>query len=132
MDIEEIRKSAGVAPILYVSDIEASFDYYVNKLQFTKAWDWGDPPNFGCVYFGNVELFFCQGGQGNPGTWMSIFIDNIDDYTALIKQAGAEIIYGPADEPWGMREIHVKDPDGHILRIGTGQDEAVDPVNNAD
>ncbi len=28
--------------------------------------------------------------------------------------------YGPADEPWGVREIHVQDPNQHVLRFGHG------------
>jgi uncharacterized glyoxalase superfamily protein PhnB len=33
---------------------------------------------------------------------------------------GFEITWPPTDMPWGMREMHVRHPDGHILRIGTG------------
>ena len=122
MNIDAIRKSACVVPILSVRDIQASFEYYVAKLQFEKRWDWGDPATFGCVALGSAEIFFCQGGQGHAGTWMSIFIDDIDDYYSHINQLGADIVVGPVDEPWGMREIHVRDPDGHILRVGTGLD----------
>ena len=81
MDIEEISKDACVTPILSVKDLQASFDYYVNRLKFVKAWEWGEPAEFGAIYFGNkVELFLCEGAQGNAGTWMSIFIKNVDDY----------------------------------------------------
>jgi catechol 2,3-dioxygenase-like lactoylglutathione lyase family enzyme len=117
--IDEIRKSACVVPILNVSNLETSFDYYVNKLQFTKEWDWGEPKSFGCVSFGPLELFLCAGGQGSPGTWMSIFVDDIDAYAEIIRNAGADIVYGPVDEVWNVREIHVRDPDGHIIRFGS-------------
>jgi catechol 2,3-dioxygenase-like lactoylglutathione lyase family enzyme len=120
MDIEQIRKSAFVAPIFPVNDLQASFRYYVEVLGFEKRWEWGEPPDYGCVAFGNVELFLCQGGQGHAGTWLYLFVDGIDEYTSFIRERGAEILSGPRDEPWGMREIHVRDPDGHILRIGTG------------
>jgi hypothetical protein len=26
----------------------------------------------------------------------------------------------PVDEPWGVREMHVRHPDGHVLRISRG------------
>ena len=29
------------------------------------------------------------------------------------------IAWPPTDMPWGVREMHVRHPDGHILRIGT-------------
>ncbi len=38
-----------VVPILNVKNFAASMDYYVGKLGFTKKWDWGTPPTFGCV-----------------------------------------------------------------------------------
>jgi hypothetical protein len=37
-----------------------------------------------------------------------------------IRRAGAEVIYGPRDEPWGCREIHVRDPNQHVIRFGQG------------
>jgi hypothetical protein len=33
---------------------------------------------------------------------------------------GIEITREPVDEVWGVREFHVRHPDGHIFRIGTG------------
>jgi hypothetical protein len=26
----------------------------------------------------------------------------------------------PTDEPWGVREMHVRHPDGHVFRISKG------------
>ncbi len=34
-----------VVPILNVKNFAASMDYYVNKLGFTKKWDWGHSAN---------------------------------------------------------------------------------------
>jgi uncharacterized glyoxalase superfamily protein PhnB len=30
---------------------------------------------------------------------------------------GLEITFPPTDEPWGVREMHVRHPDGHVFRI---------------
>lgn len=49
-----------------------------------------------------------------------INVTDIDAYHAEIAAAGAEILSGPADRPWGMREMAVRTPDGH--RIMFGQD----------
>src|SRR5206468_6170531 len=56
-----------VIPILSVKNFTASIDYYVNKLGFEKRWDWGDPPTFGCVGRGKIDIFLCEGAQGQPG-----------------------------------------------------------------
>jgi catechol 2,3-dioxygenase-like lactoylglutathione lyase family enzyme len=109
-----------LTPILYVKDFKAAVKYYTAKLLFHLTWDWGKPPTFGCVKLDKVEIFFSQGGQGNPGTWLCVFLNDVDAYHDRIKKLGAEVLYGPKDEPWGMREIHVRDPNGHVIRFGQG------------
>ncbi len=109
-----------LTPILYVRDFQEAMEYYTGKLLFEKLWEWGDPPSFGAVRLGNVEIFFCLGGQGHPGTWLSIFVDDVDDYAEKIQRLGAEIIFGPENEPWGLREMHVRDPNQHVIRFGHG------------
>jgi catechol 2,3-dioxygenase-like lactoylglutathione lyase family enzyme len=119
MNLDEIRKHAFLVPIFSVRDLQASLRFYTDVLLFDKRWEWGDPPDYACVALGDAELFLCQDGQGQPGTWLYLFIDGIDEYCEAIRKRGADIVSGPADEPWGMREIHVRDPDGHVLRVGT-------------
>jgi predicted enzyme related to lactoylglutathione lyase len=109
-----------LTPILYVRDFGEAMTYYTEKLLFETLWDWGEPPSFGAVRLGRVEIFFCLQDQGHPGTWLSIFVDDVDDYSERIKRLGAEVIFGPVDEPWGVREIHVRDPNQHVIRFGHG------------
>jgi predicted enzyme related to lactoylglutathione lyase len=108
-----------VIPILNVKNFAVSMDYYVNRLGFRKKWDWGDPPTFGCVARGEVEIFLCQGAQGQPGVWMSIFMDDADALHEEYKSHGATIRQPPTNMPWGTREMNVQDPDGHRLRMGS-------------
>jgi hypothetical protein len=110
----------GLTPILYVSDFARSMSYFVDKLGFQKLWDWGTPPTFGAVGRDHIELFLSAGGQGQPGTWMSIFLDDVDNLHEELVRRGATILRPPTDEPWGMREMKVECPDGHILRFGHG------------
>jgi predicted enzyme related to lactoylglutathione lyase len=110
----------GVTPILYVKDFLAAKKYYTQKLLFELAWEWGSPPTFGCARLGKVEIFFCEGAQGKPGTWLSIFMDDVDDYYERIKKLGADIIHAPQNEEWGMREMLVRDPNQHVIRFGHG------------
>ena len=53
-----------ITPILNVSDLAASFAWF-EKLGWRKCWDWGDPPTFGAVGCGKVEIFLCLGAQGS-------------------------------------------------------------------
>lgn len=118
----------GVIPILNVKNFAVSMDYYVKKLGFTKKWDWGTPPTFGCVTRGKIQIFFCEGGQGQPGVWMSIFLDDVDALHEEYKKSGAIIRQPPTNMPWGVREMNVQDPDGHRLRMGS---DSTGPVDEA-
>ena len=109
-----------ITPILYASDFGRSVAYFVDKLGFGKLWDWGSPPDFGAVGRDQVEIFLCQGGQGAPGTWMSVFVEDVDALYEEFKAKGAVIHAAPENKPWGVREMHVECPDGHVLRFGHG------------
>ena len=109
-----------LTPILYVRDFAEAMNYYTEKLLFERLFEWGDPPEFGGVRLGKVEIFFCLNGQGHPGTWLSIFMDDVDDYVERITRLGAEVIQGPTDYPWGCREANVRDPNQHVIRFSQG------------
>ena len=105
-------------PILYSSDVKKSIEYYIEVLGFDIKWEWDDPPTFGGVSKDGVELFFCKEGQGHPGTWIAIMVDNVDTLHERIKTRGGKIISAPENKEWNLREMLVQDPDGHIIRFG--------------
>jgi uncharacterized glyoxalase superfamily protein PhnB len=129
-----------VTPILNVSDLRASFDWF-EQLGWSKSWDWGDPPTFGAVCAGDCEIFLCQDGQGgrgrssvkatfgpdgdetgDKGVWMSVWVDDVDAIHRHSLARGVEVAWPPTDMPWGVREMHVRHPDGHVFRISTGSE----------
>jgi catechol 2,3-dioxygenase-like lactoylglutathione lyase family enzyme len=127
----------GLTPILNVSNIVESFAWF-EKLGWTKGWDWGTPPTFGGVCSGHCEIFLClnaQGGRGksdqptttddalDKGVWMSIWVDDVDVVHQRCLAQGLEVTKPPTDEPWGVREMHVRHPDGHVFRISKGLGE---------
>lgn len=105
-------------PILYSADVARSIAYYTEVLQFEEKWEWDTPPTFGGVSKDHLEVFFCEKGQGSPGTWFSVFVDNVDEYYEAIKAKGAKILSPPEDMAWNVREMLVEDPDGHMIRFG--------------
>jgi uncharacterized glyoxalase superfamily protein PhnB len=117
----------GIVPILNVKDFAATMEYYEKKLGFKKKWDWGEPPVFGCVTRGDVNIFFCQGAQGQAGMWMSIFTEDVDALHQEYKVSGATIRMPPTNMPWGTREMNVEDLDGHRFRMGSHSTGAVEP-----
>ncbi|MDR3740306.1 MAG: bleomycin resistance family protein [Terracidiphilus sp.] len=131
----------GITPVLNVSDIAASFAWF-EKWGWKKRWDWGTPPTFGAVGRDKSTIFMClnaQGGRGkgtntttfqvdgdeagDEGVWMCIFVDDVEEVYQQCVAAGLEITLPPTDVPWGMREMHLRHPDGHVFRVGQGLDE---------
>ena len=123
-----------VTPILNVSDFLQSVAWF-EKLGWTKGFQWGMPPRFGAVRSGNCEIFLCLNGQGgrgkgslpitrdndeNKGVWMSVWVDDVDEIHRHCLDQGIEITMPPTDEPWGVREMHIRHPDGHVFRISKG------------
>lgn len=104
-------------PILYSKDVVKSLAYYTDVLGFEDSWKWGEPTDFGGISKDGVEIFFCLNGQGSPGTWLAIIVEDVDAYYNIIKDKGAKILSAPESMEWNMREMLVEDPDGHKIRF---------------
>lgn len=129
-----------VVPILNVGDIRESFAWFA-KLGWRQGFEWSPDasdsrPSFGSVKVGACEIFLCRDGQGSrgkgsnrrtfgpdgdetadKGTWMSIWVDDVDAVHQRCVSEGLDVTHPPTDEPWGVRECHVRHPDGHVFRI---------------
>ncbi len=128
-------KVSAITPILNVSDIQASFQWFIT-LGWQIGFQWGEPVGFGSVCQGDHEIFLCQNGQGgrgkgtnastfgvaadensDKGVWMSPWVDNVDEVFANCQQAQIDITFPPTDMPWNVREMHIRHPDGHVFRV---------------
>ena len=118
-----------IIPILNVGDVAASLDFYIEELGFERPWHWGDPPTFGGVRAGDQEIQFCQDGQGHPGTWLAVWVDDVDAWYDRLRTKAVDIRQPPTTFPWGVRELNVADPDGHRIRFSA---EASTPPDDAD
>jgi len=101
-------------PILRVANLATSLDYYTRILGFSIPWQL---PYYAAVKRGTCSIMLCEGGQGNPGTWLWSPCSDVDAFYEELKAAGANILQGPTNFPWESREIQVLDPDHHRLRF---------------
>jgi predicted enzyme related to lactoylglutathione lyase len=132
-------KVQSLTPILNVSSLEESFAWFAT-VGWRKLWDWGHSPVFGAVASEKTEIFLCQGCQGSRGAamprhdfdedtggvWMSLFLSSpaeVDALYALALEHGVMVTCPPTDMPWGVRECHIRHPDGHTFRVGAGREE---------
>ena len=104
------------APILRVSDMATSVRYYVDVLGFRNA-DWGDN-DFTSVNRDDAGIYLCRGAQGQPGTWAWIGVEDVQSLYEEYRARGAKVRHAPRNYPWAL-EMHVEDPDGHVLRFAS-------------
>lgn len=131
-------KAKGLTPILNVSDIRQSFEWFA-KLGWEISLQWGEPLEFGGVCSGECTIFLCLNGQGSRGrsgvartfgkdgddtadrgVWMSVWVEDVDAVHRECLEHGLEVTWPPTDMPWHVREMHVRHPDGHVFRISRG------------
>lgn len=58
-----------------------------------------------------------QGGSGTELPVISIGVDDFDTTEALVRDAGAEVVYGPVKEDWGLRRFYFRDPAGNLVNV---------------
>jgi len=121
--VQEEAELSCARPILNVHDLQASFRYYRDQLGFEVDWEDGEPADFGSVSRGDAIVFLCEGCQGTPGAWMMVFARDVDALHSEFVANDARIRMAPKDMPWGIREMHVTDLDGNVIRFGTGDEE---------
>lgn len=127
----------GLTPILNVASLEESFVWF-EKLGWKRGYAWGHSPGFGSVRSGRAEIFLCQDGQGaraapapdgddddddTRATWMTWWVKTpgeVDAAHDLAVARGIIVTRPPTNEPWGVRECHLRHPDGHTFRISCG------------
>lgn len=58
-----------------------------------------------------------EGGSGTQVPDVSIEVEDVDQTFQRAADAGCEILYGLADEPWGVRRFYMRDPFGKVLNV---------------
>jgi catechol 2,3-dioxygenase-like lactoylglutathione lyase family enzyme len=99
-------------PVLGVSDLERSIEFYRRVLGFEIEWNAGHICSVGRD--GNSIMLRSE-QELEPGTvWIGIDDDSMFD---AIMKSGAEVLEPPANRHWAY-EMTIADPDGNALWLG--------------
>ncbi|AEQ53691.1 VOC family protein [Pelagibacterium halotolerans] len=97
---------------------EAAADFYGDLLGLDILMDMGWIRTYGADGQMSVQLsVMSEGGSDTPVPDLSIEVDDVDTVLEKAKVLGIAIVYGPADEPWGVRRFYVRDPFGRLVNI---------------
>ena len=108
-------------PTLRVNDAAKSCAFYCEVLGFKKNWEHRFGPGyplFVSVSRGTTTLFLTEHPECSSGALVYFYVKEVNSLTTELKKKGAVLELGPVDQPWGVREIHLRDPDGNKLRFG--------------
>jgi catechol 2,3-dioxygenase-like lactoylglutathione lyase family enzyme len=120
-----------ITPVLMVDEIEKSLPFWIDRLGFTKTVDVpeGDRLGFAIVVRGSAELMLQtvesvrndapQFAPAAESSNAALFIE-VDDFADILKRLdGYSIALAERTTFYGMREIGVHEPGGHIVIFAT-------------
>ncbi|MEL7128232.1 MAG: VOC family protein [Pseudomonadota bacterium] len=65
-----------------------------------------------------IELHTASdGGSGTELPVISIGVEDLEATEAAVRAAGADIVYGPTTEEWGLRRFYFIDPAGNLVNV---------------
>ena len=116
------------SPSLTVNDLEKSLGWYRDVLGFGVEETWKSPDGrvmgvslkAGDVSFMIGQDDWKKGRDRRKGEGFRIYCEtkaSVDDLAKRIEAKGGRLDSGPTDQPWGVRDISVTDPDGFKITI---------------
>jgi uncharacterized glyoxalase superfamily protein PhnB len=114
-----------VIPQLRTTDLEASIEFYTEKLGFTLDFRYEDfyagvrsgdfPVHLKSVDAPDPSIAFVSEGQHLHLYFVTV---DVDTMAATLKARGVELVRDVHETPWGTRELIIRDNVGHTLRFG--------------
>lgn len=114
--------------MFHVDDMARGYGFYVEALGFEKEWEWRHEPGFpaaASVAKSPFRVFLTEHPESAPGALALFYLDSpgdVDRWADVVTGGGVAIDFGPVDQPWGLREMQITDPDSNKLRIVADND----------
>src|SRR5213080_3311722 len=103
---------------LTAPDPMALAKFYAEVFELDLPFDMGWIAFLSREYSQKIELHTAsQGGSGTELPVISIGVDDLDTAEAAVRNAGAEVVYGPISEEWGLRRFFFRAPAGNLVDV---------------
>jgi catechol 2,3-dioxygenase-like lactoylglutathione lyase family enzyme len=111
-----------IIPYLQSGDFQAVKEFYVGVLGLEVGMEDPGSDFLGLVSPDNrsAQIVVATAGVEPPMPHMGIDLGDPAAVDAAHDEAlrrGLEVVYGPADEPWGVRRFFVRDPSGAVVSV---------------
>ncbi len=109
-----------IMPYLEGDDFEALKAFYCETLGLEVTMEGEEFLGLGSAQVPAAQLVVGRPGRGRPRADMGVDVGDADAVDAAHAEAvrrGLEVVYGPADEPWGIYRFFVRDPTGAVVSV---------------
>lgn len=131
---ESVGAPLHAEPILAVSNILETVNYWHDTLGFPDKWTWGEPPNYGGVAWNGAFIQFNldpQLAHASKGNAIFIKTRELEALYQFHKTKNARIVDPLENKPWGMAGYTVQEINGYYI-IFAGAPIADQRSNSAD
>jgi predicted enzyme related to lactoylglutathione lyase len=118
----------GHATVLLVDDVRRATEYYRDALGFDVRYYDRIPDHYGYAEREGCHVHFArfEGVAPRPNSEVVppdmfdayFWVDDVDALYAELADRGAELLHGPVEQGYGLRELRVRDPHGYVLAFG--------------
>ena len=96
-------------PTYQVSDVNATIDFYTNKLGFTLGFTWGEGPHMAGLNLGEVSIHVIRGKPNPEGHEVYFIVGDADELFEFQKNNGVEVLLPPTDQIYEIRDYRVRE-----------------------
>lgn len=101
--------------LLRPADLERSRTFYRDDLGLAIYREFGEWSQRGTVFFlggGYLEVSGHSEGPRTPGLQLWLQVDDVGAFHEQLRERGVTVSREPRQEPWGLIEMWIEDPDG--------------------
>jgi len=112
-----------ITPYLLYEDAAPALDFLSHAFGFEETNRMTSPDGrvgHAEMRFGGGEIHLGQPEQprsprtyGGTSVLLYVYVGDVDEHCARSRAAGAEVVDEPADQEYGERRYHCRDPEGH-------------------
>jgi catechol 2,3-dioxygenase-like lactoylglutathione lyase family enzyme len=118
----------GHATVLLVEDVQRALEYYRDRLGFEVSHYERIPEHYGYASRDGCHVHFAcvEGVPPRPNSDVVppdlfdvyIYVEDVDAFHSELVERGADLLHGPVNQGYGLREVRVRDPHGYVLAFG--------------
>jgi catechol 2,3-dioxygenase-like lactoylglutathione lyase family enzyme len=113
-----------ICPLITVSDIKRSREFYEKLLNQKVKFDFGENVTFHGDFAIHLQSHFQELidnkeiRHGGNDFELYFEYDQVDEFVNLLKEHNVRFVHEVREQPWRQKVVRFYDPDKHIIEVG--------------